>query len=164
MALTLQTPGFITESGYQALVSGSSVFRSIRRRRLEFTDSDSAVYQLITPVTGGVYTYDQFTSQVRLNTTGLLNEAGTALKFARAYLLHMQVVAYREDQPASGSVSAAFTALFAASATHALTIGDACLFACNGSGTSLSGSTALALTVTSPVNLAIELLIIGKES
>ena len=164
--MILSLAGIIAEASFQAQPDvGDAVFRGIPRRRLEFPDADSALYQLLTPVAAGTYTYDQFTSQIRLDTVGLLNENGDPCLFARLFALQLSVQPYRPDLPASGYVAAAFTALFAPSShTHTLYAGDICLLSCGGSGTPLNGSTALALTLTAPVNLAIELILIGTEA
>lgn len=163
--MDLLTPGYIAESYFMATPSGGpAVLRSIQRRRQEFPAADSAYYSALTPLAAGTYVFDQLTTQMRLDGLGLLNEAGTAAKFARGYLLHLAVSAYRPELPAAGAVTATFAGLFT-TGTHYLDAGDSCLFSCSGAtGSPFSGSSSLSLAVASPANLLLELLIIGKEA
>lgn len=145
-----------------------AVLYSIERVRSEYGESDSAYFFRDVPVANGTrtLTINGTTWQVSLDGTPLLNLAGGPLKFRRLFVSHLRVSPLDRTQPASGTVSAAFTSWFTTSG-HVLdpVRDDDCPFKCGtAAGYLLSGSSQLALTVTSPVNLMMRLLLIGKEA
>jgi hypothetical protein len=142
------------------------VFLEVPATRMEFSAANSAYKWRFVPSGNSTQTFtvNGTTYVMSLNSSGLLNLAGTDLKFARGYSSLLKVSALDALQAASGTVTAAFTALFTGG-SHVLKPGDSCLFSCGGdAGSPFSGSTQLALNIASPVNMLIEWLLLGKET
>jgi hypothetical protein len=156
----------VTESSFQLTPSGaSSAFRNIARGRVEFPAADAGLSQYLTPIADTVYTFDNFPA-VHRNGAVITNDVGLPAAFARLHLLHLRIAAYRPDLPSSGTVGVVLTDMFGTGALDfgALDIGDELPLTRKREGFLLLSTSALVLTVTDPVNLAIEMIIAGKET
>ena len=131
---------------------------------MEFPTADGAISQYLTPVADVTYTFDNFPA-VELNGSPIINDVGLPAAFAGLYHLHLRIAPYRPDLAASGTVAATLTDLFGTGA-HAcglFAVGDE-LIRTKKMGFELISTSVLELVVNDPVNLALELLIIGTET
>jgi hypothetical protein len=165
--MNLLLTGLVTESHFQVqpeTPGAVAAWRNITRGRLEFPTADGALSQYLTPVAGITYTFDNFPA-VELNGDAITNDIGVAAAFTSLFLLHLRVAAYRPDLAASGNVAVTITDLFGTGAHNCgvLQPGDE-IVRTKKAGFTLLSTSALTLVVTSPVNLAIELLAIGIEA
>jgi len=110
------------------------------------------------------YTFDNFPA-VHLNGVAINNDIGVPATFATLFLLHLRVAPYRPDLAASGEVAATITDMFGSGAHNCgvLTPGDE-IVRTKKAGFTLLSTSELELVVTNPVNLAIELLLLGIET
>jgi len=165
--MNLLLTGLVTESYFQVqpeTAGAAAAWRNLTRGRLEFPTADGAISQYLTPVAGVTYTFDNFPA-VELNGSPVMNDIGLAAAFANFHLLHLRIAPYRPDIAASGSVAATLTDLFGTGAHDCgiLSIGDE-LIRTKKAGFELISTSKLELVVTDPVNLAIELMLLGTET
>lgn len=159
--------GLVTESYFQVqpeTPGAASAWRNITRGRVEFPTADGAISQYLTPVADITYMFDNFPA-VHLNGSPLINDIGIAAAFAGLYHMHLRIAPYRADLPASGTVAATLTDLFGAGAHDCgiFHVGDE-LIRTKKMGFELLSTSSLELVVTDPVNLALELVVIGTET
>lgn len=151
------------ESGVGYLLEdGTRDFRGLPRRLMNFPDTDVFYWLQLTPLANGTHTIDELDTGLKLNTVAQTDADGDPILFETVYAVHLAVSAYNPGLPASGTVTAGFTSLFTTGG-HSLEPGGACLFTCGPDGYAAGSSSELVLGVTSPVNMLIELLIIGKK-
>jgi len=165
--MNLTMTGLVTESHFKIqpeTAGAAALWRNITRGRVEFPTADGAISQYLTPVSDVTYTFENFPA-VELNSAPILTAVGLPAAFEGLYLLHLRVAAYRPDLPSSGTVAATLTDLFGAGAHDCgiLNIGDE-LIRTKKMGFPLIATSALALVVNDPVNLAIEIMLIGTET
>lgn len=165
--MNLTLTGLVTESSFkiQPETPGAvSPWRNLVRNRLEFPTADGALSQYLTPVANGNYLFDNFPS-VHLNGSAINNDLSLPAAFTSLFLLHLRIAPYRPDLEASGNVAVTATDLFGTGAHNCgvLNPGDE-LIRTKKAGFTLLSTSALQLAVTNPVNLAIELLVLGIET
>lgn len=165
--MNLILTGLVTESSFKVqpeTPGAAAPWRNLVRNRLEFPGADSALSQYLTPVSGSNYLFSNFPA-VRLNGSTLYNDLGLPATFASLFLLHLRVAAYRPDLPVSGSVAVTASDFFGTGGHNCGTLnpGDE-LIRTKTAGFTLLSTSALHLAVTSPLNLAIELLLLGVET
>jgi hypothetical protein len=151
---------FSSEFFSQPPTAGASgTFRAIASDRVEFA-CDSAIKLNLLPTSGTTYTINNFPS-AQLNGSAIININGFAASFSKIKGIHIRVSAYDPDSEASGTVSVAITDLFNPSdATHVLGIGDSMAIT-RKAGISSVATSAIVLTVNSPVNMRIEVILLG---
>lgn len=165
--MNLLLTGLVTESHFHVqpeAPGAAAAWRNITRGRLEFPTADGALSQYLTPVASVTYTFDNFPA-VELNGDAITNDIGVAAAFSTLFLLHLRIAPYRPDLPSSGSVAVRFTDLFGTGAHNCgvLQPGDE-IVRTKKAGFTLLSTSELELVVTNPVNLAVELMLLGIES
>jgi hypothetical protein len=142
-----------------ATAGASGTFRAIASDRVEFA-ADSAIKLNLLPTATTTYTINNFPA-VQLGGAAIININGFAASFAKIKGIHIRVSAYDPDSASSGTVSVTITDLFNPSdVSHVLGIGDSLAITRKDGIPSAAGS-AISIVATSPVNLRIEVILIG---
>jgi hypothetical protein len=169
------------ESGYHvapAVPGAAMPYRSLlRRSTVDFTApapaATAALYRLFTPNAGSPsslsITYADFDTALTIDGAAALDDDGDPAAFGTVQLIHIRVFPYGLTAVPSGTVVAEMSDLLASGTTTSQVMGpgaqgeggDEYFQTCRAGYATNSGST-LALTVTDPVNLAIEVILIGR--
>jgi hypothetical protein len=142
-----------------ATAGASGTFRAIASDRVEFA-ADSAIKLNLLPTVTTTYTINNFPA-VQLGGAAIININGFAASFAKIKGIHIRVSAYDPDSASSGTVSVTITDLFNPSdVSHVLGIGDS-LAITRKDGIPSAATSAISIVANSPVNLRIEVILIG---
>lgn len=150
------------ESGFlwtppTAGVAGS--FQGVASDRVEMTAS-SAIKLNLLPTSTTTYLLDNFPA-IELDGAAVQTLSGYAASFDKIKGVHIRVSAYDPLSASSGTVTATLTDVFGTQdSAHILGIGDN-LALTRRAGITAVGTTAIQLVATSPVNLRVELILIG---
>lgn len=165
--MILTMTGLVIESYYKVQPETDDIaapWRNSLRRRTEFPAADGALFLYLTPCGSVTWVFDDF-PVVKKDGVVIPNDLGLDATFADLFLLHLKIDRHRQDLEASGSVVATRTDLFGAGEfEHApLGVGDD-IVESRAAGVSLISTSKLELAVTDPVNMAITLVLIGRET
>lgn len=142
-----------------ATPGASGTFRAIASDRVEFA-ADSAIKLNLLPTSTTTYTINNFPA-VQLGGAAIININGFAASFAKIKGIHIRVSAYDPDSASSGTVAVTITDLFNPSdAAHVLGIGDSMAIT-RKDGSVAAATSAISIVANSPVNLRIEVILIG---
>lgn len=168
MALTLKTSGYLGQSYVSALKTGDvPVLRSIGPRRLErIGDTDADMFFFKRWVPTGSFVNPAFSNwpDVEENSVACTDEDGSALSLEKICQIHFLCFAYLPDETASGSATISCTGMLDGFTGMIRPGGELLLGNSEASATSLVNTDSLDISFTSPVNLALEMLIIGKKA
>jgi hypothetical protein len=138
-------------------VAGS--FQGVAASRVEL-DSTSAIKLNLLPTSTTTYLLNNFPA-IQLGGSAVQTLSGFAASFDKVKGIHVCVSAYDPLSASSGTVTATLTDLFGTQdSAHVLGIGDN-LALTRRAGVTAVGTTAIQLVATSPVNLRVELILIG---
>lgn len=138
-------------------VSGS--FQGVASDRVELS-ATSAIKLNLLPTATTTYLLDNFPA-IELDNIAVQTLSGYAASFDKIKGVHIRVSAYDPLSASSGTVTATLTDVFGTQdSAHILGIGDNIALT-RRAGVTAVGTTAIQLVATSPVNLRIELILIG---
>lgn len=138
-------------------VAGS--FQGVASDRVELT-ATSAIKLNLLPTSTTTYLLDNFPA-IELDGAAVQTLSGYAASFDKIKGVHIRVSAYDPLSASSGTVTATLTDVFGTQdSAHILGIGDN-LALTRRAGITAVGTTAIQLVATSPVNIRIELILIG---
>jgi len=134
-------------------------FRGVASDRVEVA-ATSAIKLNLLPTSTTTYLLDNFPA-IELDGASVQTLSGFAASFEKVKGIHIRVSAYDPDSASSGTVTVTLTDLFGTQdSAHILGIGDN-LAITRRTGITAVGTTAVQLVATSPVNLRIEVILLG---
>lgn len=171
MPLTLQVSGFQVESYASGLkTSDVPAFRSIGPSRTERRGTDDAdIWYFRRFVPGAVFSYTDpvLTNwpSVTLDGGVATDDNGDALNMARICQVHFRCYAYLPDEAASGTAQITCSSGLLDGCVSPMLRPGGVFFAGNeeDDGTDIVSTETLTINFTSPVNLAVDMLIVGKK-
>jgi hypothetical protein len=160
--MIIPSASIVFESGFSwtpPTAGAAGSFRGVASDRVEVS-ATSAIKLNLLPVATTTYLLDNFPA-IELDNVSVQTLSGFASSFEKVKGIHIRVSAYDPDSASSGTVTATLTDLFGTQdSAHILGIGDNIAIT-RRTGITAVGTTAVQLVATSPVNLRIEVILLG---
>ena len=160
--MIIPSASIVFESGFSLTpptAGAAGSFRGVAADRVEVS-ATSAIKLNLLPVSTTTYLLDNFPA-IELDNVSVQTLSGFAASFEKVKGIHIRVSAYDRDSARSGTVTVTLTDLFGTQdSAHILGIGDNIALS-RRTGVTAVGTTAVQLVATSPVNLRIEVILLG---
>jgi hypothetical protein len=160
--MIIPSASIVFESGFSwtpPTAGAAGSFRGVATDRVEVA-ATSAIKLNLLPVATTTYLLNNFPA-IELGGVSVQTLSGFASSFEKVKGIHIRVSAYDPDSASSGTVTVTLTDLFGTQdSAHILGIGDNIAIT-RRTGITAVGTTAIQLVATSPVNLRLEVILLG---